>query len=182
MSTKIRNRYSEELKTTEWQQFREEVIDDRRDKIECSHAECDRCGINTDKWETLHVHHKFYKRNARAWEYHIEDMMLLCPKCHHDLHDWAREAENIIVAQPPWIAEELITTLREWAAESSEGKRLVATARMRNAARNIFNRSFQFEAKEKRIGEILRDSVHELYEDAAGESEAIAKYYKRKGI
>ena len=181
MKTEIRNRYSDELKTREWQQFREEVIEDRRDKQECAHPDCDRCGMETDQWETLQVHHKFYKRNARAWEYRPNDMLLLCPKCHRDLHDWAREAENIIIAQPPWIADELITTIREWAAEQNEGKRLIATARMRNAARGIFHRDFAFKVKTRHIGEILRDRVQELYDDAIGEAEAIAEYYRKKG-
>ena len=41
----------------------------------------------TDKHIILHVHHKYYIRHRKAWEYDNEALITLCSTCHQDTHD-----------------------------------------------------------------------------------------------
>lgn len=65
--------YGELLLDPRWQRKRLEIM--QRDGFACT-----QCGA-TDK--TLHVHHHFYIRDRRPWEYAPECLSTLCELCHH---------------------------------------------------------------------------------------------------
>lgn len=60
------------LQDPRWQKMRLEVLD--REKFTCQE-----CGA-TDK--TLHVHHTFYAKGRKPWEYEPSDLRCLCADCH----------------------------------------------------------------------------------------------------
>lgn len=64
--------YYEKLKDPRWQKRRLEIL--QRD-----HWKCRQCG---DAKNTLHVHHRSYKKNTEPWEYHDSYLISLCEECH----------------------------------------------------------------------------------------------------
>jgi len=64
--------YSDLLRHPEWQKRRLEILG--RDGFECQS-----CG-ETEK--TLHVHHDYYARDRKPWEYPAESLHTLCEDCH----------------------------------------------------------------------------------------------------
>ena len=68
--------YSELFKDPRWQKLRLEVL-------EYNNWECRNCG-NREK--TLNVHHRYYKKGAKPWEYKNEELLCLCEDCHNEHH------------------------------------------------------------------------------------------------
>lgn len=66
--------YFELLKHPNWQRKRLEVL-------ERENYTCQECG-NTEK--TLHVHHTYYTKGAKPWEYPSESLKCLCETCHEE--------------------------------------------------------------------------------------------------
>jgi hypothetical protein len=64
--------YLELLRDPRWQRKRLEILE--RDGWECTF-----CG---DTKTTLHVHHRYYKRGKKPWEYDDEALTTLCETCH----------------------------------------------------------------------------------------------------
>jgi hypothetical protein len=64
--------YAEKLKHPKWQRKRLEIM--QRDDFTCQ-----KCG---DDENTLHVHHKKYKKGKEPWDYNDNDLITLCEKCH----------------------------------------------------------------------------------------------------
>lgn len=64
------------LKDPRWQKLRLEAMQ----KADFC---CERCG---DGEETLNVHHKEYFKGREPWEYHIEQLGVICESCHEYLH------------------------------------------------------------------------------------------------
>lgn len=60
-----------------WQQKRLEVM-------QAAEFACQSCGTNEI---TLNVHHKFYRKGAKPWEYENSELMCLCKPCHEKTHD-----------------------------------------------------------------------------------------------
>ena len=79
--------YSELLKDPRWQKKRLEILD--RDGFKCA---C--CG---DDKETLHVHHKFYEKGLKPWEYKSPSLVTLCSSCHSLEHSLKEHAEKALV-------------------------------------------------------------------------------------
>jgi len=67
--------YEKELRLPQWGAFRKSVFEKRGEK-------CELCG-SAGK---LEVHHKRYYKAHHPWEYEIEDVMVLCPRCHEEQH------------------------------------------------------------------------------------------------
>ena len=76
MATK--NTFLEAYKNPKWQEKRLEVM-------EIVGFECSDCG---SKDNTLHVHHTYYEKGKKPWEYPIESLHCLCEDCH-------KKAQNI---------------------------------------------------------------------------------------
>ena len=68
--------YNRLLEDKRWKEFRLKVMSERGNKCEC-------CG-GTD---VLQIHHTFYISGKMPWEYDINDMRVLCKKCHQRIHN-----------------------------------------------------------------------------------------------
>ena len=68
--------YSDKLKDPKWQKF-------RCGRLEAANWKCEHCC--SDK-SFLHVHHMFYLRDRRPWEYPPEAVVVLCERCHEEWH------------------------------------------------------------------------------------------------
>jgi hypothetical protein len=72
MSDNNKSNYYELLKHPKWQRKRLEIL-------EAANFECGHCG---SKEKTLHVHHKYYKKGLKPWEYPNTSLLCLCEECH----------------------------------------------------------------------------------------------------
>lgn len=68
--------YSDDLKDPRWQRKRLE-------RLQLAAWCCEDCDSDA---KTLHVHHKFYRRGAKPWEYEDHELLVLCEDCHADRH------------------------------------------------------------------------------------------------
>ena len=75
-SHKRKEYYNRLLKDERWKEFRLKVLSERGNKCEC-------CGVT----DVLQIHHTFYIRGKMPWEYDINDMRVLCKKCHQRIHN-----------------------------------------------------------------------------------------------
>lgn len=66
--------YWQLLQDPRWQRLRLEVME--RAEFRCEWCEA------TDK--TLHVHHTYYEKNLKPWEYPPESLRCLCKNCHEE--------------------------------------------------------------------------------------------------
>jgi len=67
--------YKNQLKDRKWYNV-------RRNILERDHHKCRNCGDNESK---LNVHHKYYLKGKKAWEYPFEALVTLCEFCHESL-------------------------------------------------------------------------------------------------
>lgn len=68
--------YQDQIKSPKWQKKRLEVLEQNQFAcIECGSAD-----------EQLHVHHPFYQKGRKIWEYTTEELRCLCATCHDKLH------------------------------------------------------------------------------------------------
>lgn len=75
-SHKHKEYYNRLLEDKRWKEFRLKVMSERGNKCEC-------CGGT----HILQIHHTFYIRGKMPWEYNIDDMIVLCKKCHQRIHN-----------------------------------------------------------------------------------------------
>lgn len=68
--------YTEQLKDERWLKKRKEVMD-KKGYI------CAKCGSRYG----LQVHHLKYKSGKMAWEYPMSNFIVLCEKCHKEIHN-----------------------------------------------------------------------------------------------
>ena len=68
--------YNRLLEDKRWKEFRLKVMSERGSRCEC-------CGGT----HILQIHHTFYIRGKMPWEYEINDMRVLCKKCHQRIHN-----------------------------------------------------------------------------------------------
>jgi 5-methylcytosine-specific restriction endonuclease McrA len=68
--------YAELFKDPRWQKMRLKVLE--RDNYACVE-----CG---DTKNTLHVHHWYYKKGKKPWEYPEHSLSTLCGMCHDYAH------------------------------------------------------------------------------------------------
>ena len=69
--------YSEQLRTPEWKAFRQRVID-------VNGRACRACR-RSDK--IIQVHHLFYEKTRKPWDYELNEVTVLCEDCHASMHD-----------------------------------------------------------------------------------------------
>ena len=75
-SHKRKEYYNRLLEDKRWKEFRLKVMSERGNKCEC-------CGGT----HILQIHHTFYISGKMPWEYNIDDMRVLCKKCHQRIHN-----------------------------------------------------------------------------------------------
>jgi hypothetical protein len=64
--------YADLLRDPRWQRKRLEVM-------EAARFTCVECG---DTSTTLNVHHTYYRKGAKPWEYEAHELLCLCEPCH----------------------------------------------------------------------------------------------------
>ncbi len=64
--------YAEDLKSVEWQKKRLSIL--TRDNWTCQ--------LCKDKDTQFHIHHQFYLKDKKAWEYEDADLITYCKHCH----------------------------------------------------------------------------------------------------
>lgn len=68
-----------------WQKYRDPRWQKRRlEKFQHADFTCEHCRAAD---QTLHVHHKIYRRGAAPWEYELQELELLCDACHSEHHE-----------------------------------------------------------------------------------------------
>jgi len=70
--------YAELLKDPRWQRKRLEVM-------KAANFECCECGEGK---KTLHVHHGYYEKDLKPWEYPDDSLHCLCEECHEKYSPW----------------------------------------------------------------------------------------------
>jgi hypothetical protein len=70
-----RTAFMDQYKDPRWQRKRLEIME--RDKFSCVFCE--------DSTASLNVHHKFYKKGKKVWEYEDSILITLCETCHEKL-------------------------------------------------------------------------------------------------
>lgn len=78
--------YWELLKHPKWQAKRLEVM-------QRASFRCEWCG---DDGTTLHVHHTYYDKGAKPWEYPSADLLCLCERCHERVEYLTREISRLV--------------------------------------------------------------------------------------
>lgn len=78
--------YYELLKDPRWQKKRLEVL-------ETANWKCESCDSGE---RTLHVHHMYYERGAKPWEYPANALRCLCEDCHFRIQDEQAEIARLI--------------------------------------------------------------------------------------
>ena len=68
--------YQDQLKSPKWQKKRLDILNLRGFK-------CEKCNCEENQ---LHVHHRFYLKNRKAWEYDNDVFQVLCHICHEKEH------------------------------------------------------------------------------------------------
>jgi hypothetical protein len=69
--------YSDKLKDPRWQRKRLEIL--QRDDFACRYCR--------SKDNTLHVHHKLYRKGKMPWDYEDDVFVTLCESCHKTAED-----------------------------------------------------------------------------------------------
>lgn len=78
--------YSDLLKHPKWQKKRLEIL-------ERADFTCEECG---NREQTLHVHHGYYEKGLKPWEYSNESLHCLCEKCHEFAQDYGKHLKRLI--------------------------------------------------------------------------------------
>lgn len=66
------------------------------------------CQSCADGTKTLNVHHKFYKKGAKPWEYDASALVTLCEDC----HEWVTKERAALQASLAAFPERLLPLLR----------------------------------------------------------------------
>lgn len=68
--------YQEQISSPKWQRKRLEILN-------LSGFKCEKCNCEEKQ---LHVHHRFYLKGRKAWEYDNDVFQVLCHSCHENEH------------------------------------------------------------------------------------------------
>ncbi len=75
--------YQEQLKSPKWQKKRLQIM-------ELKNFKCEICGSEEKQ---LNVHHRFYIKGRKAWEYDNDVFQVLCEDCHKEEHNKQNNTE-----------------------------------------------------------------------------------------
>jgi len=97
--------YAEQIKSPKWQKKRLEILNLHGFK-------CEDCGSET---KTLNVHHRFYLKGRKIYEYDNDVFQVLCEECHSKIHE-KKESEKTFPKNyiklpdeyPDWCVEEFV--------------------------------------------------------------------------
>lgn len=89
----MKSSYAESLRNPNWQKKRLQILD--RDEWTCQHC--------FDSTSTLHVHHKYYTKGRKPWEYCDDALVTLCESCHDGETSELRDSHaKLIEAMSSW--------------------------------------------------------------------------------
>ena len=77
--------YRQQLQTKEWKAFRLTILE--RDAHKCTV-----CGSDKE----LQVHHTYYRKTKKAWEYPDKALTTLCRACHEEEHPTLFDGEMVV--------------------------------------------------------------------------------------
>jgi hypothetical protein len=80
------NNFSTQYKNPNWQKKRLEIL--KRDEFNCVN-----CGEDNN---TLHVHHYYYNKNTKIWDYENDNLVTLCELCHDSWHLIEKEIKELL--------------------------------------------------------------------------------------
>ncbi len=83
--------YEAKLKTPEWMEFREHVLDVKG-------HECENCHRLTER---PHIHHSGYVRGREPWDYEVSEVSVVCRECHDVIHRRRKEFEALFDSLEP---------------------------------------------------------------------------------
>lgn len=98
--------FFEAYKDPRWQRKRLEIMQ-REDFA------CERCG---SKEETLNVHHAFYRKGKKPWEYESSILHCLCESCHNEAHAEKERAMYVLSMMDADDAKVSIAYMEAWVA------------------------------------------------------------------
>lgn len=95
---KANSEFWKSYKDPRWQKRRLEIMD--RDEWKCRS-----CGCEDD---TLNVHHAYYERDKKPWEYPDLSLVTLCEACHKRKHDIKKGISSILSRSPKSVEDEVL--------------------------------------------------------------------------
>lgn len=107
--------YLELLKDPRWQRKRLEVLN----------AANWRCLCCLDSETTLHVHHRWYERGRKPWEYGLDCLVSLCEKCHEEATRDQEEAKVALRTIPEERLRVVIGILRALGVYEDDSDRTI---------------------------------------------------------
>lgn len=84
--------YTDHYKDSRWQQKRLEIME--RDKWTCRS-----CGAKGEG-VTLNVHHAYYEKGKKPWEYDNYMLVTWCEDCHEERHRWDKTIRKAMARLP----------------------------------------------------------------------------------
>ncbi len=91
--------YSKHYKDSRWQQKRLEIME--RDNWTCRS-----CGASGEG-VTLNVHHAYYEKGRKPWEYGNRTLITWCENCHKHMHNALNETLCDLIQLPSELFEEM---------------------------------------------------------------------------
>jgi hypothetical protein len=82
-----KNEYFKLYKDPRWQKKRLEILE--RDEW------C--CQICFDPENTLHVHHRYYIKDKKPWEYENDTLVTLCEECHENESKYIKNSATLVL-------------------------------------------------------------------------------------
>lgn len=79
------SRYQQLLNTPEWKEFSARI---KRTRNFCFY--CHRSDV------ALEVHHPFYDRDRKPWEYHDDEVITCCRACHREMEDQLKKFRTYV--------------------------------------------------------------------------------------
>jgi len=119
------------LRDPRWQRKRLEVM-------ERANFRCEYC---SDAEATLNVHHGYYERGLKPWEYEDATLWCLCEDCHKQAQDILRDVHYQIAKMLPGYLDNLMAPIvreEEGLARNGLGEETRATQRWRLARRSNY--------------------------------------------
>lgn len=89
--------YSAKLRDPRWAEYRERVF-------YAYGQQCESCGESKPITSKNHIHHKRYHRGYEPWDYDLDDVCVLCPECHEEIHNAESSWRDLIRKSPSWLA------------------------------------------------------------------------------
>jgi hypothetical protein len=90
--------YRERLLDPRWQRLKNDALM----KADYTCQECE------SKDRTLHVHHLWYRKNTLPWEYELDELRVLCDKCHEDAENYRQQIGKAIFNAPLWAQYDIV--------------------------------------------------------------------------